>query len=390
MVRQTRGRAANIADQMLADGHNSQKRAIIVKPVGEGCNYRCTYCYHHDILEHLERMSLDELAAIYRAVQRAQGTNVRLYWHGGEPTLAGLPFFEAAIQLQYEIFGERLDNVIQTNGSLLDDDWVAYFNRHRFGIGISLDGGRNAHDAYRRSAGDRGTFDATLAGMHRLRDAGLAFGIIAVATRGNLDPLGLYQAACGAGAAQLSTNPATSPADVSPSARRHGSLPSDIAPTPLEYGRFVVDLIELWLEAGGTGPDVRHVSDFLGGLVGMWQPTCRLNGSCSYFVNIRKDGTVKGCCDRSTDPQDHPQTYFGNLHQIGFDGIVSSDRFRSFRQKADRNPPSCEGCQWLGMCRGGCSHVRLMYGGSLDAHDPYCESYKLIFSYLQSVIDRLD
>lgn len=373
MLEQVRGISLTYGDELLG-GHRGDRRSFIIKPVGEGCNYRCAYCFHHEILEQLDRMSTSQLTSIYRAIYAQVGSNVRIYWHGGEPTLAGLEFFKTALELQLEVFGHRLENTIQTNGSQLDDRWIKFLLEHRFSVGISLDGGPQSHDRFRRSAGDYGTYESTVAAMDRLRAAACRFGVIGVATRYTLDAAGLYDTAWKHGAAQVSSNPATS---------------RDLSPDADAYGNYVVALIDAWLGAGGEGPSVRHVADFLGGLLGMWQPSCRLNGSCSHFVQIKSDGQVKGCCDRNTSPLEHPATYLGNITQAKEGIFFQSPASQAFRQLADQNPETCNGCQWLTVCRGGCSHQRLMDGGRLDAHDPYCGSYKLIFAYVQSVLDRI-
>jgi uncharacterized protein len=373
--------ASHFGDVLL-DGHRkSLRRSLLIKPVGDGCNYRCDYCFHHDVLERLDRISLESVASIYRSARDALGDNVQFIWHGGEPTLAGFRFFESAIALQEVVFGRVVENAIQTNGSRLDQDWIDFFKTHRFDVGLSLDGLGEAHDRHRRDAGGGGTFERTTRAMRLLHEGGCPFGVIAVVSAGaaaeGAGAAGLYDFVSELGASSISTNPAAVSHD-------HG-----IAPTAEEYGAFVIALIDRWLERGGEGAKVSEVVNFLGGLIGGWQPICYLTGACSHFLTVQKDGWVKACCDRDTDRLRNPETYVGNVFEDGLKSILEGPRLGAFAAEADVNPVSCAGCEWLGMCRGGCSHHRLVGGGRLSAHDPFCQAYKRIFAHLQAQLDRL-
>jgi uncharacterized protein len=213
--------------------------------------------------------------------------------------------------------------------------------------------------------------------MKCLQHARYPFGVIAVFTPGPSDPAALYDLVTEAGAMRMSTNPASVADD------------RGLRPIAEAYGEFVVGLIRRWMECGGAGAFLAEVEDFLGGLIGGWQPTCYVNGSCSHFLTIQKDGWVKACCDRNTDFVAHPQTYLGNIHTEGLSEILSGPALAHFAGLADNNPASCSGCEWFDMCHGGCSHQRLLQGGHLAAHDPFCKSYKIIFAFLQSAIDSI-
>jgi uncharacterized protein len=363
-----------LADAVTHGQSMVAQRTILIKPVGDGCNYRCDYCFHHDVLEHLDRLPIQRLELIYKNVQHAVGNNVTFCWHGGEPTLAGIEWFFEAMRLQEQVFGSRPDNVIQTNGSTINPRWVDFFRTFEFSVGVSLDGTAEKNDRHRINIGGQGTFARTVTAMQRLRDGGVPFGVIAVVTK-DADARGLYQCLHEAGADSLSTNPATAPAD--------------LAPTAAEYGRFVTSLIGEWLASGGQRPTIRHATDALAGMIGSLQSTCYLRGTCSQFLTVQNDGLVKGCCDRNTDPVTHPETYFGNVLDEDLAAMLAGPRFQAFAATVDENPATCDGCRWQPICKGGCSHQRLIQRGSLRAHDPYCETYKAIFSYMQSVLNEI-
>ena len=148
----------------------------MLKPRGAVCNLDCAYCYylskerlypsgHFRMAEDL----LEEFTRQYIEAQRVP--EVTFAWQGGEPTLMGLDFFQRAVELQQQHHkpGIKILNALQTNGIQLDDDWCRFFREHHFLIGLSLDGPREFHDAYRLDKGGRPSFDRVMAGLTPLK-----------------------------------------------------------------------------------------------------------------------------------------------------------------------------------------------------------------------------
>ncbi|NJL31626.1 MAG: radical SAM protein [Phycisphaerales bacterium] len=149
---------------------------VMIKPVGALCNLDCTYCYYlptKTIYDgHEKRMSLRTLENVFASVLPRFGDQVTIAWQGGEPTLAGLPFFQKAIEYQekYRRPNQQVSHALQTNGTLLDDDWCSFLAKHQFLIGLSMDGPPRFHDHYRISNRNQPTSDKVLAGMKLLQN----------------------------------------------------------------------------------------------------------------------------------------------------------------------------------------------------------------------------
>ena len=144
----------------------------IIKVVGNFCNCRCLYCwYHNQIQSAFHVISNKLLHRFIRQYMDLFSGHLVFIWHGGEPLLAGIPFFQRIIdfQLRYLHRGQRIQNHIQTNGILINEDWAKFFKDHSFKVGVSLDGCRASHDLFRRDKSGNTTFDKVISGIQVLR-----------------------------------------------------------------------------------------------------------------------------------------------------------------------------------------------------------------------------
>ncbi|MET0793170.1 MAG: radical SAM protein, partial [Polyangiaceae bacterium] len=163
-----------------------------IKPVGSACNLDCTYCYYLSKEELLSQKSrrikddaLERFIVDYIASQDAE--EIAFTWHGGEPTLMGLPFFERVVELQRRHLpkGRRISNDLQTNGTLLDEDWYRFLAKHSFLVGLSIDGPRALHDFYRPTKKGKPTFDKVFEATQRLKAHGIQFSTLTTVNRHN-------------------------------------------------------------------------------------------------------------------------------------------------------------------------------------------------------------
>ena len=174
----------------------------VIKPIGAQCNLSCTYCFYlhkEQLLEQPKnpRMSVSLLEAHIRQYIEAQtGDEVIFTWQGGEPTLMGLAFFQQVVELQrrYAKPGQQIQNDLQTNGILLNDEWAVFLKKHQFLVGLSIDGPANLHNIYRRSKGDKSTFDEVMRAAALLHHHGIAFNALCVVNRTNARrPIDVYR-----------------------------------------------------------------------------------------------------------------------------------------------------------------------------------------------------
>ena len=167
-------------------------RTPIIKVVGENCNLRCSYCFYNGLDQKtanvMEQVILEDFLRQYFSIFSG---NLRFIWHGGEPLLAGIPFYEEVLRLQwkYSKKGDSVENMIQTNGTLLDDDWAEFLSKNHFRVGVSIDGTANSHNRFRRDVSGNGTFDRVVLGIETLKKHNVIPGVIQTMTRGNLSAL---------------------------------------------------------------------------------------------------------------------------------------------------------------------------------------------------------
>ena len=172
--------------------HNARPFVVMAKPVGSRCNMRCAYCYYLEKKElykaHHSSMLMDDhtLETYIRQYIEAQTQPQVLFtWHGGEPLLRPLSFYKRVLELQepYTRRGYIIDNSLQTNGTLLTDEWCAFFREHNWLIGISIDGPQELHDAYRRDCEGQSSFHQVMRGIRLLQKHGVEWNAMAVVTR---------------------------------------------------------------------------------------------------------------------------------------------------------------------------------------------------------------
>src|SRR5665647_1485162 len=174
---------------------------VMAKAIGPACNLRCSYCYYLDKKSlspqnSSNRMSIDTLEKFTEQYINAQPINQVLFtWHGGEPLLMSIDYYQKAIQFQ-KIYGrnKQIDNVLQTNGTLLTDEWCQFFKENNFLIGISIDGPRELHDSYRVDKGGQGTFERVIRGLRLLQKHGVDYNVLTTINRTNAEyPLEVYR-----------------------------------------------------------------------------------------------------------------------------------------------------------------------------------------------------
>ena len=173
----------------LAVVQTSSKKVMvpIIKIVGDFCNLRCAYCFYNTLDQQTPHVMSEELQErfIREYLELFQG-RVQFIWHGGEPLLAGMKFFERSLTFQQKYRKDHeIQNVVQTNATLANDAWAAFFAEHKFKVGISLDGDRISHDRFRTRRNESGSFDAVMRGISHLRAHGIQPGFIQTLTAAN-------------------------------------------------------------------------------------------------------------------------------------------------------------------------------------------------------------
>jgi len=358
---------------------------VMAKPTGAICNLDCDYCYFlsKEMLYPGSRfrMARETLERYVRQLIETQpGPEVAFAWQGGEPTLMGLPFFEEVVALQrlHRRPGQRIVNTLQTNATRLDDDWGAFLRRHGFLVGVSIDGPREAHDAYRVDKAGRGSFDAVMRGVEVLKRHGVAFNVLTTVHRANQDqPLAVYRFLRDeVGASFLQFIPIVEREN--DSGFQEGEAVTERSVAPAAYGRFMTRIFDEWARRDIGRVYVQLFDVTLAKYVGEPGGLCVFEETCGRAVALEHTGDVYSC-----DHYVQPDHLLGNLEETALLEMVDSDAQRVFGEaKRDGLPAMCRACDVRWLCHGGCPKDRIRRTPQGEPGLNYlCEGYQRFFRH---------
>jgi len=381
---------------------------LMAKPVGPVCNLDCDYCFYLE-KEKLHaprtkfRMSDETLRAYVRSYIAAQPTpEVEFTWQGGEPTLMGLDFFENAVRLQREFAnGKTIRNTLQTNGTLLDDDWCAFLAREGFTVGISLDGPRALHDLHRYDKRGRSSFDDVMRGLALLRKHGVAFNVLVTVSREvSRQPLAVYRFLKEHGVRHMQFNPVVERmptlADITrgqtfatpPQAGTVATAPTLTAQSvePASYGDFLIAIFDEWVR---HDVGIVHVMNFEWALAAWCQlpaTVCLFAPRCGKAAIVEHDGSVYSC-----DHFMYPEYQLGNLRDDDAATLMASPAQTAFGAvKQDTLPAICRRCDYRFACHGECPKNRFMTSPDGEPGWNYlCPSYLKYFRHITQYMNAM-
>ncbi|MCC6473389.1 MAG: anaerobic sulfatase maturase [Burkholderiales bacterium] len=390
---------------------------VLAKPIGPACNLACSYCYYLDkrrLFGGGERlvMSEDVLEAFVRQYIEAQDCpEIEFAWQGGEPTLLGLAFFERAIELQRRYAGgRRIRNALQTNGTMLDEDWCRFLRRNGFLVGISLDGPRELHDAYRTDARGRPTWERAMAGLALLKKHGVEFNTLTVVHRANAaHPLAVYRFLrdCGSRFIQFiplverrvtqesrdapqgvemrfAAPPLAGPSDdcLEPEAVQAAVSPETVRPG--EWGAFLCAIFDRWVRRDVGRVFVQQFDVALGQWLGAGSALCVFAETCGRALALEHDGGLYAC-----DHYVFPRWRLGNLRETPLAELVELPRQREFgAAKAEALCARCRDCAVKFACQGDCPRHRFVRNGA-GAVSYLCAGYRLFFEHVAAPMARM-
>lgn len=348
--------------------------SILIKPASALCNLDCSYCFYldRDLDPYAElpqrRMSdetLERLVDSWLFYSYPQST---FAFQGGEPTLAGLPFFEKLVRLQQARGrdGQSVSNALQTNGVLLDDAWCQLFQQYQFLIGLSLDGPEDVNDRYRYNKDGHGTYKWVMRGLEALQKNKVEFNILCVLSQANIHKAReLYQFYKSLGVDNIQYIPL---AEFGGEAK---ALPFAI--TPEEYGKFLVETFEVWW------PDrrkmrIRFFDNMAEAIAGQKPGSCTMHETCDSYAVVEYNGDVFPC-----DFFVESGWKLGNITTDSWAEIARRNRRYAFAQNKTIAHPECQVCRYQAICHGGCPKFRHGPRGQFADLDYFCQSYKMIF-----------
>lgn len=370
---------------------------MLAKPTGAICNLDCQYCFFLS-KERLYpgdrfRMPDDVLDAYVRQLLEAHtAPEVTIAWQGGEPTLMGVEFFTRAIELteRFRRPGQRVRHTMQTNGTLLTDEWCALLKKHDFLVGISIDGPRELHDAFRVDKRGSGTFDRVRHGYDLLRDHGVDTNVLCTVNAANQEhPLDVYRFFRDElDLRYLQLIPIVERDNQT--GFQEGDRVTDRSVDPDAWGRFLIAVFDEWVRRDVGTVFVIEFDAALASWYGMAPSLCIFGETCGDAVALEHNGDVYSC-DHFVEP-----TYLlGNIRDTHLLELVSSPQQRTFGDaKRDTLPRWCRECEVLFACRGECPKNRFTRTPDGEVGLNYlCAGYKAFFTHIDGLMgimaDRL-
>lgn len=348
--------------------------SLLIKPASAVCNLDCEYCFYLDREADpykdlpARTMPVDVLERLVDSFLFYSYPMSIFAFQGGEPTLAGLDFFEKLVEFQqrYGRPGQTVSNSIQTNAVLLDDDWCRFLRQYHFLTGISLDGPQEVHDRYRFNRAGHPTWRKVMDAVERMQRHGAEFNILCVLSQANVaQPRELYRFFRSIGADHLQFIPL---AEFHPD-----GTPMPFTITPEQYGRFLCEIFDAWW------PDrrkvrIRFFDNLAEALAGLKPGSCTLHETCDSYVVVEYNGDVYPC-----DFFVESSWKLGNITVDSFPEIARRQRRYQFAANKALPHEECRVCEYRSVCHGGCPKFRHGPHRRFEDLDYFCRAYKMIF-----------
>ena len=368
---------------------------VMLKPAGSLCNLRCKYCYY------LEKDKLykqcknhvisDELLEkfIKEYIEAQTTPQVLFTWHGGETLMRPISFYKRALELQ-RIYGRgrQIDNCIQTNGTLLTDEWCQFFKDNNFLVGVSIDGPQEFHDEYRRTATNKPTFVKVMNGINLLNKHGVEWNALAVVNDYNADySIEFYRFFKQIGCKYIQFSPIVERVvkredglTLAPGMQGGDAGLADFSITPEQWGNFLCTIFDEWVHNDVGEYFVQLFDATLANWVGQAPGVCILAEECGHAGVMEFNGDVYSC-----DHFVYPEHLLGNLHTKTITEMMYSDQQNKFaKMKKQMLPQQCKECKFLFACHGECPKNRFLN----DKYGNYglnylCKGYRQFFEHVE-------
>lgn len=372
---------------------------VMLKPAGAHCNLACKYCYYLEknklyptAQRHL--MSDEMLEQFTREYIEAQTMNQVLFtWHGGEPLLRSIDFYRKALSLQQKYAGgRRIDNVIQTNGTLLTDEWCEFFAQNHWLVGISIDGPQPDHDHYRLTAAGKPSWKKVMQGIKLLKKHGVEWNAMAVVNAYNANhPLEFYRFFKENGCQFLQFTPIVERLTRHEDGRTLASLAdkneislSEASVVPEQWGYFLCAIFDEWVRKDVGKIFVEIFDCTLANWMGISPGICAYSKECGHAGVMEHNGDVYSC--------DHfvfPEYKLGNIRDHSLIDMLYGEQQQEFsRLKHSSLPRQCKECDMEFACHGECPKNRFMKDKYGDSGLNYlCPGY---YHYYQHVAPYMD
>jgi len=379
---------------------------LLAKPAGAACNLGCQYCFFlskENLYEGESHLMGEATLETYirQLMESSPGPQVDVAWQGGEPMLRGLDFYKRSVQLaeKYRKPHQRILHTLQTNGTLVNDEWAAFFKVNNYLVGLSIDGPRAMHDAYRVSKKGEGSFDDVIRGWNCLKKHQVDVNILCTVNAANADhPLDVYRFFRDELQAEnIQLIPIVERATVDtiafanqgwgglkgtdrPLYRQEGNLVTERTVTAEQFGKFLIGIFDEWVQRDIGRIYVTTFDVALGSWLGQHN-ACIVAPTCGNALVLEHNGDVYSC-----DHFVEPDYRLGNIRDTPLQALVASEKQRRFGQnKYDTLPKYCRECPVLFACYGECPRNRFIQTPDGEEGLNYlCAGYKAFFTHIDT------
>ena len=372
---------------------------VMLKPAGAHCNLACKYCYYlekNNLYQNSHRhlMSDDMLEQFTREYIEAQTMPQVLFtWHGGEPLMRSIDFYKKALALQKKYaHGKQIDNVIQTNGTLLTDEWCEFFAKNHWLVGISIDGPQEYHDHYRVTPAGKPSWEKVMQGISLLKKHRVEWNAMAVVNAYNAEhPLEFYHFFRDNGCQYLQFTPIVERLTEHEDGRTLASLAddreiplADASVTPQQWGNFLCTIFDDWVRHDVCKTFVEIFDCTLANWMGVLPGICAYSKECGHAGVMEHNGDVYSC--------DHfvfPEYKLGNIREQSLIDMLYGEKQQAFsRLKHTSLPRQCKECNMEFACHGECPKNRFekdKYGE--PGLNYLCQGYYQYYTHVAPYMD---
>ncbi|MFW9901291.1 MAG: anaerobic sulfatase maturase [Candidatus Thorarchaeota archaeon] len=349
--------------------------SLLIKPASADCNLRCEYCFYIDHLERTKdtpRMSDEVLEKMITSYMETNQNNYYTFgWQGGEPMIMGLKFFQKVVEFQkfYAPSGAVISNGLQTNGTLITDDFAHFLGEYKFLLGVSLDGPAYIHDYYRKTIGKKPSHHLVIKGIERLRQNKVEFNILILVNNENVKKANeIYHYLREQGFYYHQYIPCVE--------YNEKNNPESFSITGEEWGNFLCALFDEWIKEDINKVSIRLFDSILEYLVYGRYNVCHMDKNCCQYFVIEYDGSVYPCDFFVRD-----DLLLGNVLYDEWDVILKSPIYYKFGQQKSKWHQNCNSCPFIDLCHGDCQKFRI--GGSNNSNNLsfLCKGWKRFYAY---------
>ncbi|MCK3655611.1 anaerobic sulfatase maturase [Pasteurellaceae bacterium Macca] len=346
---------------------------LMAKPAGSVCNLDCQYCYYLD-KPHLSQRHMD-FALLERYIQNyiasISQSEVTFLWQGGEPTLAGLAFYQQAVEFQQKYAkGKIIHNALQTNGILLDDAWCEFLQKNHFLVGLSIDGTPKLHDSYRLTKSGKGSAKQVLHALNLLQHYQIPFNTLTVVHHHNVQHgKAIYHYLKSLNVSYMQFIPLMG---------EHSQRAS-----PRDYGQMMIDIFDEWYAADIGKISVQFIEQWMMAFLGLQPSLCIFRKTCGDQLVIEQNGDIFSC-----DHYVYPEYKLGNILDTPLIDLIQNPKQQRFGLIKAQLSTKCQQCQFRFACNGGCPKHRTVQGFG-EPHNQLCEAYFMALSYMQPYLKEL-